>query len=92
MPPWIHDLILALLGSSPFMAGIGWWFKTRHDDRLAREQAYVNEIKELQEEIKKLYQDRIQYEMVRRESSDKTMNVLSEMMNVLKSIAEKRSS
>lgn len=84
MPEWLKELLLAVIGSSSLAAGIGWWFKTRRDDRIARELGYITEIKALQKEVKDLLQDRIRYEMVRRESSDQTMKVLTEIAGLLK--------
>lgn len=90
-PEWLKEVLLTVIGSSSLAAGIGWWFKTRRDDRIARELAYVAQIKELQQElrasqqeVKACDQDRIQYEVVRRESSDQTMSVLKETLVLLK--------
>lgn len=73
------QLLLAILGSTPILAGIGWLFKTRRDDRLADKLADVAEIKALRQMIFEMQQERIQYEMVRRESADQTMKVLTEL-------------
>ncbi len=96
MPEWLQ-VLLALIGSTPFWALIAWWLKSRRDDRLARELAFVTQIKELQQELKASQQevkdrdqDRIKYEMVRRESSDQTNKLLTEAMALLKRLVEKK--
>lgn len=33
MPDWVQNLIIAAFGSSTLAAGIGWWFKSRREDR-----------------------------------------------------------
>lgn len=33
MPDWLQQLLLAVIGSASITGGIGWWFKTRRDDR-----------------------------------------------------------
>lgn len=89
MPDWALQLTLAIIGSSPILGGIGWWVKTRRDDRLARELADKEQIKQLQQEVKDLLQDRIKYEMVRRESSDQTNKLLTEAMALLRETLKK---
>jgi len=76
MEAWI-PVVLAIV--SPFIVGIGWLFKTRRDDRIADKLADQTEIKELRKVIFEMQQDRIKYEVTRRESSDQTMKVLSDM-------------
>ena len=85
MQDWMQ-LLLAVIGSTPILGGIGWWFKTRHDDRIARELAHAERVKEAQQEareaqqeVKALLQDRIKYELVRGDSSDLTGKVLNEL-------------
>jgi hypothetical protein len=86
MPDWLKELLLAVIGSASITGGIGWWFKTRRDDRIARdlahaerEQAALKEAREAQQEVKAMLQDRIKYEMVRGDSSDLTGRVLNEL-------------
>jgi hypothetical protein len=86
MPDWLKELLLAVIGSTPILGGIGWWFKTRHHDRIARELAHAERVKEAQQEareaqqeVKALLQDRIKYELVRGDSSDLTGKVLNEL-------------
>ncbi len=95
MSEW-KDLLIVALGSTPFMGLITWWLKSRRDERLAREIAYVGEIKtlqgevkSLQQEIRDLLQDRIRYEMVRRESSDQTGKLLIESVTLLRDMTQK---
>jgi hypothetical protein len=33
MPEWVQTIIMAALGSTTLAGGIGWWFKTRREDR-----------------------------------------------------------
>lgn len=80
----VTQLLLAILGAGGLSGGIGWWFKTRREDHLARELAHKQQIKDLQQEVKELLQDRIRYEIVRRESSDQTMRLLSELVSLMK--------
>lgn len=78
--PWWMQLILALLGSAPIAGGIGWLVRNWREASIARERAYLEKIDALQKEVKDLLQDRIKYEMVRRESSDQTMAVLNKIL------------
>lgn len=81
MSEWMQ-LLLAII--TPTLAGIGWWAKTRHNDRVADKLADLTEIKALRQQIFNMQEERINYEMVRRESSDQTMRVLSELVTLLK--------
>lgn len=94
MPEWLLQLLLAII-SAGGLSGIGWWFKTRRDDRLAEKLGYLTQIRELQQELKSSQQevkerdqDRIRYEMVRRESSDVTGKLLLEQTALLKDMAQ----
>ncbi len=78
VPGWLQ-LIMVLLGSAPFIAGVGWLFKTRRDDRIADKLADVTEIKNLRKQIFDMQQERIRDEIVRRESADQTMKVLADL-------------
>lgn len=80
----LGQILVAIIGSTPILGGIGWIFKSRHDDRVAKEIAYVEEIKRLNKLIFEMHQERIRDEIVRRESVDRTMVVLNEMQMVLK--------
>jgi hypothetical protein len=82
VPEWMQ-LILALLGSAPFVTGIGWWFKTRRDDRIADKLADVTEIKDLRQKIFDMQQERIKTEITRRETADQTMRILSDLRGEL---------
>jgi hypothetical protein len=33
MPDWAQELLLAVLGSTTFAGAVGWWFKSRREDR-----------------------------------------------------------
>lgn len=33
MPQWLMELFFAVIGSTALTGGVGWWFKTRRDDR-----------------------------------------------------------
>ena len=86
MQDWLKELLLAVIGSASITGGIGWWFKTRRDDRIARdlanaerEKAALTAAREAQQEVKAMLQDRIKYEMVRGDSSDLTGRVLNEL-------------
>jgi hypothetical protein len=81
MPEWLMQLLLAVI--TPVLAGMGWWIKTHRDDRVAEKLADVAEIKALRQMIFEMQQERIQYEMVRRESTDQTMKVLTELRTEL---------
>jgi hypothetical protein len=76
-------LLLAIIGSAPILGGVGWWFKTRRDDRIADKLADLTEIKSLREQIYKMQQERIQYEITRRESAEQTNKVLDELRKML---------
>jgi hypothetical protein len=85
---WI-PVVLAIV--TPMAGGIGWWFKVRRDDRLAREAAYIAQIKDLQQQVKDeqqenkaQLQERLRYEVVRRESVDQTMQLLRELTALLR--------
>lgn len=78
IPAWAQGL-LALLGSAPIVAGVSWWVKTRRSDRIADKLADVTEIKNLRQQIFDMQQERIRDEITRRESADKTMQVLAEL-------------
>jgi hypothetical protein len=80
--PWWMELLLAVIGSTSILGGIGWWVRTRHEDRVNERLALATEIRALQQEVKDLLQDRIKYEMVRRESSDQTMAVLNKILEI----------
>jgi hypothetical protein len=94
MPEWLMELLLAVIGSTAITGGIGWWFKTIREDRIARELSYVTQIKELQQEVKKEQQEnkehlqeRIRYETVRGDSTDQTNKLLVEAMALLRQLA-----
>lgn len=77
METWI-PVVLAIV--APAVAGVGWLVKSLREGHLNREIAHAAEKKALQQEIKDLLQERIRYEMVRRESSDQTMAVLNKIL------------
>jgi hypothetical protein len=82
MSEWM-PLLLAIVGSAPILGGIGWWFQTRRADRIADKLADLTEIKSLREQIYKMQQERIQYEITRRESAEQTNKVLDELRKML---------
>lgn len=81
METWI-PVVLAIV--TPALAGIGWLVKSARDAQVNRELALAKEVHELQQEVKNLLQDRIQYELVRFKSIDQTMSVLNQILDRLK--------
>lgn len=82
MPDWLKEVIVIAL---PLMLGGGGWLVKRIiDGRDARESAYRAEIKDLQAALKEQMQERLRYEIVRRESVDQTMAVLGELIALVK--------
>lgn len=59
MPEWAKDLLLALLGSAPILGGIGWLFRVRREDRLAREKKAAEHVEKLQAKVESLLMDAI---------------------------------
>lgn len=81
METWI-PVVLAIV--TPALAGIGWLVKSSRDAQVNRELALAKQVHELQQEVKALLQDRIQYELVRFKSIDQTMGVLNQILDRLK--------
>lgn len=84
MPPEWTQILFGIVSSAPFLALLTWWLKVRRDDRLAEKAADLAEITALRKQIFDMQQERIHYEMVRRESTDHTMKVLAELHVLLK--------
>lgn len=91
---WI-PVVLAVL--SPFLLGIGWWFKTKREDRIALDTerkadklSDLRKIEELQVKIFTMQQERIADEANKRREVDVSNKLLSEMAALLKTaLAEK---
>lgn len=83
------SLVLGLVSAIgvPTLGGIGWYIKTMRDDRIADKLEDLTCIKDLRKQVFDLQQDRIQYEITRRESSDKTMQVLGDLVTYVKGVA-----
>lgn len=83
MEHWI-PVVLSAIGSGGIVIyilnGIGKWYSKKQNDKAAETLAYVTEIKELRKTIFEMQQDRIRYEMTRRESADETMKVLNSVL------------
>lgn len=85
---WI-PVVLAIVG--PTLVGIGWWFKARRMDRLARELERKNDklrdlekIERLQATIFEMQQNRIADEANKRREADVSVKLMSEMTVLLK--------
>lgn len=81
----IAPIVLAII------AGIGWLFKTRREDKLARDQRHeiekvrlLEKIEELQATIFRMQQERIADEANKRQEADVTNRLLAEMTVLLK--------
>lgn len=81
-----NDLLTALLTTfgAGIVAGIGWLFKTRRDDRLATEKAYVDKIEKLQQQVLEGYQTRTMEALKRAESGDMALKAVAELTAALK--------
>lgn len=91
MPQWVMELLLALLGSATFTGGIGWWFKTSRDDRLARDLerkqdklADLAKIEKLQQTLSDWQQKRIADEENKRREVDVSNKLLLDITVLLK--------
>ena len=84
MDAWI-PVVLAVVGSGGILTlivtGVGKWISRRRDEQVADKLADLTEIKNLRKQIFDMQQERIQYEMTRRESSDQTMKVLTAVLS-----------
>ncbi len=101
MEAWI-PVVLAVVtagGVLPLVLnGVGKWLSRRHEARVAEKLADMTEIRNLRKQIFDMQQERIEYEMTRRESSDETMKVLhtvlaradqtTEIMEAVKALLE----
>lgn len=83
------SLVLGLVSALgvPTIGGIGWYIKSMRDERVADKLDDLTTIKDLRKQIFDLQQERIQYEITRRESSDKTMQVLGDLVTYVKGVA-----
>lgn len=66
MPEWVQNLIMTALGSTTLAGGIGWWFKTRREDRNkedarteATRAALETRVEKLNDKVESLLRDAI---------------------------------
>lgn len=48
------QLVLAVIGSASITGGVGWWFKTRRDDRLTKDARHLADMDALRARDEKL--------------------------------------
>lgn len=54
MPEWIKEIVLTIMGSASIAAGVGWYFKSKREDRIDERNRQEAEKKALKDNVEKL--------------------------------------